>query len=48
MHNQIWVWSLKKYAPQLLVNNTGSNYHIFATVNIAYIDHAEKKLKRGQ
>ena len=46
MHNQIQVWSLKKYTPELLVkelkNINFPNYNIFSSVNIAYLDLMEK------
>ena len=47
-HIQIWVWSLKKYAPELLIKELKKinfpNYNIFSNVNIAYLDLVEKIL----
>ena len=51
MHNQIWVRSLKKYTPELLIKELKKihfpNYNIFSNVNIAYLDLVKKNLKRG-
>ena len=48
MHNQIWVWSLKKYTPKLLIKELKKinflNYNIFSNVNIAYLDLVKKIL----
>ena len=49
MHNQIRVWSLKKYTPELLIKELKKinfpNYNIFSNVNIVYLDLLEKILK---
>ena len=51
MHNQIWVGSLMKYTPELLIKEFKKvsflNYNIFCYVNIAYFDLVEKILERG-
>ena len=51
MHKQSWVWSLKKYTPELLIKELKKinfpNYNIFSNVNIAYLDLVEKNLKHG-
>ena len=48
MHNQIPVWSLKKYTPELLIkelkNINFPNYNIFSNVIIAYLDLVGKIL----
>ena len=48
MHNQIWVQSLKKYTPELLIKELKKvnfcNYNIFSNVNVAYFDLVEKTL----
>ena len=48
MHNQIRIWSLKKYTPELLIKELKKinfpNYNIFSSVNIAYTDLMEKIL----
>ena len=49
MHNQIRIWSLKKYTPELLIKELKKinfpNYNIFSNVNIVYLDLLEKILK---
>ena len=48
MHNQIRVWSFKKYTSELLIKKLKKinflNYNIFSNVNIAYLDLVEKIL----
>ena len=48
MHNQIWVRSLQKYSPELLIKELKKinfpSYNVFSSVNIAYLDHMEKIL----
>ena len=48
IHNQIWVRSLKKYTPELLIKELKKinfpNYNIFSNINIAYLDLMEKIL----
>ena len=48
LDNQIQVWSLKKYTPELLIKELKKinfpKYNIFSNVNIAYLDLVEKIL----
>ena len=48
MHNQIQVWSLKKFSPELFIkkfkNINFPSYNIFSNDNIAYLDLMEKIL----
>ena len=46
MHNQIQVWSLKKYSAEIFTNALKTvqfpNYNIFSKVNVAYSDLLNK------
>ena len=48
MHNQIRIWSLKKYTPELLIKELKKinfpDYNIFSKVNSKYLDLVEKIL----
>ena len=48
MHNQIQVWSLKKFSPELFIKKFKKinfpSYNIFSNDNIAYLDLMEKIL----